>query len=88
MRSHLIASCLLGLLITAPALADTLLIERVQRSDSAAMPRRGSTMDTVRSQYGEPEKAYAAAFVLLAIVILLNFAVDLISRRRKVSWQS
>ena len=30
------------------------------RSDSAAMPRRGSTMDTVRSQYGEPEKAYAA----------------------------
>ena len=35
-----------------------------------------------------PEKAYAAAFVLLAIVILLNFAVDLISRRRKVSWQS
>lgn len=35
-----------------------------------------------------PEKAYAAAFVLLAIVVLLNFAVDLISRRRKVSWQS
>ncbi len=29
-----------------------------------------------------PEKAYAAAFVLLLIVIVLNFAVDLISRRR------
>ena len=28
-----------------------------------------------------PEKAYAAAFVLLLIVIALNFAVDLISRR-------
>jgi phosphate transport system permease protein len=34
-----------------------------------------------------PEKAYAAAFVLLLVVITLNFAVDLISRRRKaVSW--
>jgi phosphate transport system permease protein len=31
---------------------------------------------------GAPEKAYAAAFVLLVIVILLNFAVDLIARRR------
>jgi phosphate transport system permease protein len=29
-----------------------------------------------------PEKAYAAAFVLLIIVILMNFAVDLLSRRR------
>jgi phosphate transport system permease protein len=35
---------------------------------------------------GAPEKAYAAAFVLLIIVILLNFAVDLIGRRRRVSW--
>lgn len=33
-----------------------------------------------------PEKAYAAAFVLLIIVILLNFTVDLISRRKKASW--
>jgi len=30
-----------------------------------------------------PEKAYAAAFVLLIIVIALNFCVDLISRDRK-----
>jgi phosphate transport system permease protein len=29
-----------------------------------------------------PEKAYAAAFVLLLIVIALNFAVDLVTRRR------
>jgi phosphate transport system permease protein len=35
---------------------------------------------------GAPEKAYAAAFVLLMIVIFLNFAVDLIARRRKSSW--
>jgi phosphate transport system permease protein len=34
-----------------------------------------------------PQKAYAAAFVLLIIVIALNFGVDLLSgRRRKVGW--
>jgi phosphate transport system permease protein len=35
---------------------------------------------------GSPEKAYAAAFVLLAIVIGLNFAVDMITRGRGPSW--
>jgi len=30
---------------------------------------------------GAPDKAYAAAFVLLVIVVLLNFAVDLIARK-------
>ncbi|HEX6667393.1 MAG TPA: ABC transporter permease subunit [Solirubrobacterales bacterium] len=35
---------------------------------------------------GSPEKAYAAAFVLLLIVIGLNFAVDLITRGRGPSW--
>jgi phosphate transport system permease protein len=36
-----------------------------------------------------PEKAYAAAFVLLLIVITLNFAVDLISRRRSApAWNT
>ena len=33
-----------------------------------------------------PEKAYAAAFVLLVIVILMNFLVDLISRKRSDAW--
>jgi phosphate transport system permease protein len=33
----------------------------------------------------QPEKAYAAAFVLLVIVLVLNFAVDVVHRRaRKV----
>ena len=33
----------------------------------------------------QPEKAYAAAFVLLVIVLILNFAVDVVHRRaRKV----
>jgi phosphate transport system permease protein len=35
-----------------------------------------------------PEKAYAAAFVLLVIVIILNFVVDLISRQRSTPWDS
>ena len=36
-----------------------------------------------------PEKAYAAAFVLLIVVIALNFAIDLISRRREApQWNS
>ena len=36
---------------------------------------------------GAPDKAYAAAFVLLLIVILLNFGVDLIARRGN-KWQT
>ena len=36
---------------------------------------------------GAPDKAYAAAFVLLVIVVLLNFGVDLIARRG-VKWQT
>lgn len=35
---------------------------------------------------GAPEKAYAAAFVLLMIVIALNFAVDLIARGKDPGW--
>lgn len=53
----------------------------------------GSTLTTYvynNSPAGEgasPEKAYAAAFVLLAIVILLNFAVGTLGgRERRVSW--
>lgn len=52
----------------------------------------GSTLTTYvynNSPVGEgnaPEKAYAAAFVLLLIVIGLNFTVDLITRGRGPSW--
>lgn len=35
-----------------------------------------------------PEKAYAAAFVLLVIVIIMNFSIDLISRKRSDGWRS
>jgi phosphate transport system permease protein len=33
-----------------------------------------------------PEKAYAAAFILLMLVILMNFVVDLFSRKRSDTW--
>jgi phosphate transport system permease protein len=33
-----------------------------------------------------PQKAYAAAFVLLMIVVLMNFVVDLFSRQRSDTW--
>jgi phosphate transport system permease protein len=52
----------------------------------------GSTLTTYvynNSPVGEggaPQKAYAAAFVLLIIVILLNFAVDWIARGKDSSW--
>jgi phosphate transport system permease protein len=52
----------------------------------------GSTLTSyvyTNSPSGEgnaPEQAYAAAFLLLAVVILMNFAVDLISRRRSDPW--
>lgn len=52
----------------------------------------GSTLTTYvfnnspAGEGGSPEKAYAAAFVLLAIVLVLNFAVDLIARGRGKSW--
>ncbi len=52
----------------------------------------GSTLTTFvynnspAGEGGSPEKAYAAAFVLLAIVLALNFAVDTITRGRGKSW--
>jgi phosphate transport system permease protein len=52
----------------------------------------GSTLTTYvynnspAGEGGAPQKAYAAAFVLLIIVILLNFAVDLIARGKESAW--
>lgn len=52
----------------------------------------GSTLTSyvyINSPAGEgnaPEKAYAAAFVLLMIVIALNFSIDRIARGRRPAW--
>lgn len=52
----------------------------------------GSTLTSfvyVNSPAGEgnaPEKAYAAAFVLLVIVVALNFSIDRIARGKRSAW--
>lgn len=48
-----VAGATLGSLPTA-ARADTLLIERVARTDRAAQPARGQTMAAVRARFGAP----------------------------------
>lgn len=41
-------------------LADVLLINRIQNSGSIDLPSRSSTMDQVRSKFGEPQQISAA----------------------------
>jgi len=50
-----------GLLLQAPAPAhaDTLLIERVQKSQGLALPARGTTMRQVEAQFGAPQHKHA-----------------------------
>lgn len=45
----------LGLLLGSTMVpADTLLVQRIERSKASALPRKGATMATVESQYGAP----------------------------------
>lgn len=44
----------------APAFADTLLIQRVQVEQSAHLPKRGSSMAQVETQFGAPTQKYPA----------------------------
>ncbi len=48
-----------GLLLQAPAQAETLLVERVQ-SQTQAMPGRGQSMSQVESRFGAPQVKHAA----------------------------
>lgn len=51
----------LTLLLASPMVpADTLLVQRVERSKASALPRKGSSMATVESQYGAPTEKKAA----------------------------
>jgi hypothetical protein len=45
---------------SAPVFADTLLLQRTQKEQNAAVPRRGSTMSSVEAQFGAPSKKLAA----------------------------
>jgi hypothetical protein len=48
------------LLLTASAGADTLLIDRVAAKSDLNLPQKSSTMNQVRSQYGDPLSESAA----------------------------
>lgn len=57
------AALLTGVLLAGIApktLADTLLVERVARQDTAMLPKRGMSMATVRARFGEPTEILAA----------------------------
>lgn len=48
-----------GLLLQAPASADTLLVDRV-KAETQAMPARGQSMTQVEASFGAPERKHAA----------------------------
>ena len=71
-------------------LGATLQLEKVGSAPIVSTLRgTGSTLTSYvynNSPAGEgnaPQKAYAAAFVLLILVLVLNFGIDLIARRSK-----
>lgn len=51
LRPVLLATALLAL--AGPAVAETLLVERVAQ-ETGALPARGASMDAVRARFGEP----------------------------------
>jgi outer membrane biosynthesis protein TonB len=54
------ASLALALALLAPAaMAETLLVERVQAEAAVAMPTRGSTMSQVQARFGAPTQKMA-----------------------------
>jgi hypothetical protein len=46
--------------VTATAHADTLLVNRVKKTEGSAMPRRGLLKNQVEAQFGAPSKKHAA----------------------------
>jgi len=50
---------LLALLATGPAWAETLSVPTADRETSVERPKRGSTMSTVQSRFGEPATRHA-----------------------------
>lgn len=51
---------LLTFALAPSAFADTLLVDRVERSSMAAVPARGALMAQVEAQYGQPERRFDA----------------------------
>ena len=50
----------IGLLLSLPCLADTLLIQRAQVASKADLPKRGSSMAQIEARYGAPQQKLAA----------------------------
>jgi hypothetical protein len=59
MRTVIFAS-LIAMNFLNVAVADNLLIERVNKETGTSLPRRGATMSTVEAQLGAPTKKHAA----------------------------
>ena len=91
----------LGRVIGDTAIIVILLGATLRFNSSGGMPLlktlrgTGSTLTSYVYQYSptgegnQPTKAYAAAFVLLLMVLLLNASVDLVARRgRRYTWSS
>jgi hypothetical protein len=49
-----------GLLLQAPAHADTLLVDRAQSEAGQSLPTRGQTMAQVEARFGAPQRKHAA----------------------------
>lgn len=54
------ALLILGMALSPMAQADTLLVDRVERSSQAAVPARGTLMAQVEAQYGAPNQKFDA----------------------------
>jgi phosphate transport system permease protein len=73
-------------------LGASLTLEKQGSGPLGVLKGTGSTLTSYvygNSPAGEgnaPGKAYAAAFILLIVVILMNFIVDLISRKGSDPW--
>ena len=59
MNRFLIAVALAAACVAGGASADTLLIERVQQENRAALPTRGMTMAQVQARFGAPASKLA-----------------------------
>ncbi|MQP74944.1 hypothetical protein CQ393_03425 [Stenotrophomonas sp. MYb238] len=58
MKHTIRALALAAAIVAAPAtaMADTLLIERVQEKPAAALPARGESMEQVQARFGAPQE--------------------------------
>ena len=59
MNRIVIAAALAAAVVAGTASADTLLIERVQQENRAALPARGMTMAQVEARFGAPAEKLA-----------------------------